>query len=272
MYKFRIYIPSIGRAEEQITLKFLLDRLPNLADKITILTSEKELETYRDMWSLYCDIITVPEILGKGIHVARQYALDYHLDNFFDEPYAIMIDDDMVFARREFGSVKLNECNSSDLTVMFRMITDWLDAGIPLVGISARQGNNNHEEDYSDATRQMNFHATQPQALRSNGIRFDEIEVMEDFNVVLSLLSKGSSNRVSNEFCWNQKGSGAKGGCSEYRDAELQARCAEMLADRYPDFVTVVEKKSKSVWKGMQTRKDVRIQWKKAYKKGLETL
>ncbi len=271
--KFRIYIPSIGRADNQITVKFLLDKIPELASNITILTNSVELERYESEWGLDVNVDYVYDHLGGGIHKARQYALDEHLSYYEGVkpscPYAIMIDDDMVFARREFGSLKLHECNREDLHAMFSMLEVWLDEGHPLVGVSARQGNNHYTEDSNIATRQMNFHAVNVQALSDLGVRFDELPVMEDFNVILSLLVRGLANKVSYGFCWNQKGSGSVGGCSGYRDAALQASCAERLAAKFPQYVTVVEKQSKTVWKGMESRKDVRIQWKKAYKDGL---
>jgi hypothetical protein len=49
----------------------------------------------------------------------------------------------------------------------------------------------------------------------------------------------------------------------------MQKRCAEELAASFPDFVTVVEKTTKTTWKEFPTRFDVRVQWKKAYEKGI---
>jgi hypothetical protein len=67
------------------------------------------------------------------------------------------------------------------------------------------------------------------------------------------------------DWAWNQRGSGAVGGCSGYRNNEVQTEAANELHRLFPDFVTVVTKKSKSSWQGMEERTDVRIQWKKAF-------
>ena len=65
----------------------------------------------------------------------------------------------------------------------------------------------------------------------------------------------------------NQSGSNKDGGCSTYRTYEIQAAAAEKMARLWPDFVKVVEKKVKG-WGPMSIRKDIRVQWKKAYVSG----
>ena len=54
------------------------------------------------------------------------------------------------------------------------------------------------------------------------------------------------------------------GGCSTYRTMELQGAAAEKLAAKHHPFVKVVIKKTKTAWGGAE-RKDVIVQWKKAY-------
>jgi hypothetical protein len=69
------------------------------------------------------------------------------------------------------------------------------------------------------------------------------------------------------EYCWNQRDSGATGGCSTYRTAEMQAEAARRLAELHPNFVKVVTKKSKDTstsWKNMKERVDVIVYWRKA--------
>ncbi len=141
-----------------------------------------------------------------------------------------------------------------------------LDEGYALVGISARQGNNRQEDTRVFNTRMNNAYAMHCDTLRKNPIRWDRMPLMEDFDVTLQLLRLGYENAVLYEFAWNQSGgSSAAGGCSGYRTNEMQAQCAGRLKELHPDFVTVVTKKAKGgAWKGMEERKDVRMQWKKA--------
>jgi len=48
---------------------------------------------------------------------------------------------------------------------------------------------------------------------------------------------------------------------------EVQSQGAERLKELHPDVVEVVEKETKTAWGGA-TRKDVKVQWKKAFKTG----
>jgi hypothetical protein len=94
------------------------------------------------------------------------------------------------------------------------------------------------------------------------------IPVMEDFDLTLQLLRKGYPNRVSYQYVWNQRGSGAEGGCSSYRTAEMQTNAALKLKELHPDFVSLVTKTAGTVWKDMEERSDVTVQWQKAYEEG----
>jgi hypothetical protein len=66
----------------------------------------------------------------------------------------------------------------------------------------------------------------------------------------------------------NQAGSNLAGGCSTYRTMESQSKAAHALKERFPEFVNIVQKQTKTAWGG-QAREDVIIQWKAAYAEGL---
>lgn len=248
-----IYIPTRGRAGKQITVsnlsKELLERTYLLVDSEELLDHEEE-----------CHIIGLPENI-KGIHNVRQWSVENCKTEIL-----FLIDDDMKFFKRIGDSVKLEKCQGEDLNDMFLELISWVELeDIPLVGLSARQGNNHKEGDFEEATRQMNFHGININRFKDLNLRFDFQEVMEDFHMTLKLLTSGYKNRVMYSHCWNQVGSGAEGGCSIYRTWEVQKEAAEYLASCFPDYVTVVRKKTKSTWKDFPDRFDVRVQWKKAY-------
>jgi len=256
-----IFIPSKGRPEEQVTLS----NLPEiLHPRVKILVDEDELEEYEDQ--MYpVEIVGLPELV-TGIGNVRQWAIEN-----CETPYAFLLDDDMIFFKRIGETTSLEKCTEQTCIEMFQELTDWLSLeGYPVVGVSARQGNNRVEEPFKDVTRQMNFHGIDVNLFKHYGLKFNKQEVMEDFHMTLDLLSLGIPNRVMYQWCWNQKGSNEKGGCSTYRTWEMQKRNAEQLSESFPDFVTVVKKKTKTTWKGMNERYDVRVQWKKAYEQGVK--
>jgi hypothetical protein len=189
-----------------------------------------------------------------------------------------MSDDDMRFCFRSPTIYDTKLTMSENLTPMIERVMYLHRLGYIHGGIGARQGNNTldtrvvydekNDVMYQRCTRVNNFHFLDRKKVLEAGARFDELPVMEDFHFTLTLMTQGHPNAVLTSYCWNQRGSNQKGGCSTYRNAAVQRQGAEGLRDAFPDLVQVIEKQSKSQWKGMETRADVRISWAKAMKKG----
>jgi hypothetical protein len=134
------------------------------------------------------------------------------------------------------------------------------------VGISAREGANYDTGQFKYASRQMRVHGINTHWFREHNIRFDRVEFMEDFDVILQVLEQGYANKVLNGYVHNQRGgSNAPGGCSSTRSLERHNEAAKHLQQLHPHFVRLVEKKSGN-WGG--TRIDVNISWKRAYEQG----
>ncbi len=257
-----IMIPTRGRVSEQVTLNILP---PSLKRNVVLLVDYEEFDDYSFEYDGICQVECVPKGIS-GIAAVRQYGIEICKTSFL-----FLLDDDMMFYKRQPNSISLKYSTDEEVEEMFGILIDTMGFDeFTMVGLSARQGNNHNTDDYADVTRQMNFHGVNIKKFKEHGLRFDGSEVMEDFNLLLDMFTQGIPNRVFYKYCWGQKSSGADGGCSLYRTPELQRKCALALKDKYPDFVTVVEKTSKSGWKGLETRTDVRMQWKKAFKYGLE--
>jgi hypothetical protein len=264
-------IPSKGRASKQVTLqnfrKYAQSQMPILV------VPHDEQRTYRNNNYGVEVIGTPPHVVG--ISKTREWILT-ELAHERKVKYVGMIDDDMDFCYRPDPKAAplLMITSSSKMLDMLARMKSWLESGFVHVGLSARQGNNNpykneqgeeglHE--YRDATRMMNFYIYDTVKLKNIGVKMGRMEVMEDFDLTLQLLRKGFPNRVLYEYCWNQRGSGATGGCSTYRTGEMQAKAANTLADLHPDFVSIKYKKSKVGWKGLEERADVIVGWRKAF-------
>jgi hypothetical protein len=265
-------IPSKGRASNQVTLRNFKKFAPMHYMPILVVP-DNEQKTYRNN-NLGIEIVgTPPEIFG--ISKTREWILT-KLARSRGAKHVGMIDDDMDFCYRPNPKAAplLMVTSSEKMLDMLGRMEAWLNSGFVHVGLSARQGNNNpykneqgedglHE--YRDATRMMNFYIYDVSKLRELDIKLGRMDVMEDFDLTLQLLRKGFPNRVLYEYCWNQRGSGATGGCSTYRTAEMQAKAAHKLAALHPDFVNIKLKKSKANWKGLEERVDVIVGWRKAF-------
>lgn len=131
------------------------------------------------------------------------------------------------------------------------------------VGISGREGNNRVMEESVDNTRMIRVLAYQTEAFLS--CEHGRVPVMEDFDVTLQLMRKGYANNVMYHAAQGQKMTNAPGGCSTYRNHQMQDEAARKLAELHPGFVNLRQKKNKTDASGFGTRTEVTVYWKKAF-------
>lgn len=274
MTKLLICIPSAGRASRQITLRNL--RRFKMLERTVLCVPEDQKRRYDVELGTQVIVEPVPARCA-GIAATREWILTTMAPKFRARR-VLMVDDDMDFCYRpKMDEPKLLIVETKErMDAMIELLERWMNEGFVHVGVSARQGNNNKYYDerkvyglhqYRDATRMMNMYAYDVDALKKLRVKFGRVPVMEDFDLTLQLLRMGKPNRVLFEYCWNQRDSGATGGCSTYRTPEMQAAAARELARLHPEFVKVVTKQSKSTsssWKGMKERVDVTVYWRKA--------
>lgn len=256
--KYSIYIPSSGRSSKQITVR----NLPkSYLKKTCIVVPKKELKEYEKI-DHGVDVIACP---SDGIGKTRQWIIENATPR-----HVLMIDDDMYFYHRiKKGEVGLATNTEADTAAMLDAVFAELKKGeFRHVGVAPRTWASFNLCSYKVCSRINNFHGYDRKLLEKTGVRFDELPLMEDFNVTLSLLLRKFPNKIWIDYVWNQPGSNISGGCSRYRTAELQSKAANMLHKRHPAFVKVVEKKVKEragSWDGMKSRIDVIVAWHRAY-------
>lgn len=246
-----IIIPSSGRAFKQTTLNTLPT---SLTDRVRVVVPDTEAELYSAQMRCRAEVVPCPR---RGIGLTRQWILENY------GPKVVMLDDDLVFAtRREDEPDKFVESSDAEVERMFEDIENLLNRYVH-VGVGTREGGNYLIEQYPQNMRMLRILAYRADKLKELGVRFDEMDVMEDFDVTLTLLRKGYPNKLVNWIVHNQNGSGLSGGCSQYRTMDVQAVSAHRLKARHDRFVTVVEKETKGAWGG-GVRTDVKIYWKRA--------
>lgn len=252
----KILIPTYGRAFRQTTF----NNLPaELQEQTYLVVQDREKHLYKDR-EIFKYIVLPPHI--QTIGATRQLIIEKMRGTI------CMLDDDLEFAiRREDDRTKFRGVTDEDMLELFDQLQ--LESEVyPLVGISAREGANRNTDRILQCTRQMRAHVIDTEYFRKNGIRFDRVQLMEDFDVILQILSRGDANGVVNGWVTNQGGSNTEGGCSEYRTPERQQEAANQLAKLWPGIVQCVRKSTKTSWGGAE-RVDVRIQWKKCYEEKL---
>lgn len=242
----RIYIPTRGRVDRQVTLR----SLPKTLLERTYLVAPKE--EVKALKAIHPNVLVQPSNISN-IAEKRHWILKQH-----EGDKLMMIDDDCAFyARGEKGLLK-EYATDKILVKLFKWVEKSLDA-YAHVGISSRMGNNHVEEDLVKNTRMMHALAYHVPTLLEN-VKFKRVLVREDFDYTLQLLRKGYENVVRYDVCVAPGSYGAIGGCSDERTVELSDEQAEKLASLHPGLVKVVQKDYKGV-----PRKEVIVYWKKAF-------
>lgn len=255
---YKIFIPTIGRINNQRTYNSLPD---SLLSKVTLVTNNYEI----DELSLLYPAINCPL---NGIAQTRQWLLDS-----VDFDVIIMIDDDFRWRqRKDMSSMEATAMvTASPETIHWgieRLVEIVADGEVPMAGISHSFGNHLWKDPVEYNKRLYSNYAINVKKFRELKIKFDDVTLMEDFYVILQLLTKGYRNAVLTQVMWDQVASNSEGGCSTYRTPSLQEKASYELARHFPEFVKVVEKKTKSSWFPSGVRHDCNIQWKKAYEYG----
>jgi hypothetical protein len=256
--QMRIYIPTRGRVNKQVTLGNLP---PQLAKNATLVVDASEAQIHHRSWPKQSMLVCPPSYntIGK----VRQYIVEQHKPALAGS-HLIMLDDDLRFAaRRVDDPTKFLPATEQDVLRAFKAVDNMLDF-YPNVGIAHREGANRRTEQVQECTRLLRALAYDVTVLRKKNIRFDRLIVMEDFDVALQLLRAGHKTAAYCLLVQDQGGSQAAGGCSTYRTMERQAEGARGLTKLHAPFVKLVEKTTKHAWEG-GTRLDVTVQWKQAY-------
>lgn len=252
----KIFIPSRARADQK---NHTWDNLPpSVQERTYFVVHESDFPAYAQRFPE--DNILMVDITGIGN--VRQHIIDIS-----DGP-VLMLDDDLsFFVRRADNPALLEKAGKRDVTTMINAMNRVLGQ-FAHASIAVREGaNRNPDEEILWNIRCLRALGYNAKVLKTEGVRFDRLPVMEDFDVALQLLRKGYPSATLNKWCQDQGASNAPGGCSQYRSMKVQAKGADGLKKLHPDYVTVVTKnaKSKNAW---AERRDVRVQWKKAYLDG----
>jgi len=259
----KIYIPTRDRVNAQFTW----DNLgPVLQPFTTLVCPAEEVQSHLDKGR---NAIARPPV--RLAHV-RQWLVDEAVKRGEGHLPIIMCDDDLAFFVRKSPEAHNLRPAGPDVYEIFQRLYNYVLAGPEVhAGLSPRQGNNWSYPDIVEYINRMNaIHCVLPNALHHYNIRYDEVDMMEDYHVTLSLFERGERNITIQDAAWDQcKGSGAPGGFSHYRTKETQADAANKLAELHPLTVKTVLKNPATGAGGFTgERLDVRVQWKKAYTTG----
>lgn len=300
--KMQVVIPTHKRPTRQTTLRYLPDEI---AQEVLLVTSnEDDAVAIREHYSNIIEpdqVISIEEYdpknhaavnsIGKkrqwlienvGSHAVFQMDDDFQgfykrcamkyrkLDTSQGSPCWVLTDEAKAKDIKLLGRGNITD---DDITHLFRTLEamvsgknkpDWAAH----VGISSRMGNNREDLDWVKGGRMMHAIGHHRGTLFDNNIKFDEIQLREDFNVTLRLLRLGFCNAISYDICVSPDDYGREGGCSDERTVKFNDEQAELLAKMHPGFVKVVQKD----YEHSIPRKEVQVSWQKALQAGRDLL
>jgi len=194
----------------------------------------------------------------------------------------ILMDDDTTFRYRPFMDSKLLERDKLIFTdknkikrylqskmifqEMFNKMLGYCSEKYPLIGIRAQGFAGKYLRRWDLNQRIVEIQCIYMPVIKKEKIIFSsEVEGFEDYYFTLKLLTLGYKNVCLNNYVRDSK-MNTPGGCSEYRTAKDNNKCALKLAKLFPDYVTAYAKQNGS-W-GVN-RISVRVKWIQAFNEEL---
>lgn len=189
---------------------------------------------------------------------------------FGDDEKAVILDDDLVFSNRVLidGKPSLRTIDDAERTgVLFDYIEELL-SDTALVGVHPRQMGQNTKPPYVDNGRIICIQGINRRFIGK--VKVDQFPILADVVLNCTLLSRGQANKIITTHFQDHGPCQAPGGCSIYRTSEMQRAAVEYLAQRWPDYVKVVERRVKTNWLQNEdgVRYDYTCQWKRLYAAG----
>lgn len=252
-----ILIPSRSRCDSLVT-PYQIPR--RFHDKMRVYVAREQLEGYENC-NPDLSIVAVTDmntLLGGKLEAMAKDS---------EAEFVMLCDDDFTFFRRpDPFAPQLEKMDDGDWDDLFALIETTFEENPNLygVGISMRQGNNRLEREGAANTRLNGCIIYRRDLFLASPVEHDRVNPMNDFDVNLQLLQLGFDNHLISEFCYNQGGTNAPGGSSDYRTLETQAVSAHRLAELHPGFVAIRQKVNKTGPIELRERTEVTIYWKKA--------
>lgn len=247
-----IYIPTRGRIEQQLTIQ----RIPDAAKgKIFLVAPRKEAKKLERNWEV--PVIAQPDEV-QTISQKRAWIIEQcRSERMF------MLDDDLRFClRRSFESPSILTVTPDDEEAN----RQWNNLELALehyahAGLAARMGAQEKKHTWHFCTRMMYVLGYQTRIIQECDL--GRINTREDMDYTLQLFAKGYRNVVNYRLVVDQTFD-KPGGMRGERTIEKSNKDAYRLKKLHPGVDIKIEEKA---YTHSVPRKEVRIDWKKAYNK-----
>ena len=198
----KIYIPTLRRVDNQIAYNALPDKLK---EKVVFVVQAWE----RDQYNYPTDYLVLPDYITPEHPRAIAHTRKVIYDAGRDMQY-VMLDDDITFKRRNAkywtGESNMEKsarvATEEDVLEMFELFDTWLDEGVTFCGPGFSENPPTGKE-YQNNTSMSSAYWIDGKDFADDLDEFPvtDVKVAEDVVFILSLLTRGYGNRVSQEFC-----------------------------------------------------------------------
>lgn len=224
----KIYIPTLGRIERQITLRQIPDEWK---ERVFIVCPKNEKHNWKN-------ILFLPEKVVGSITKTKQWIFENT-----DERYIGIIDDDVVFYIRD-KKIKTRRyvCTKEQVSDLFNMFEKWLKSGDVFCGTSNTfRSHENPKEYFYGKPSHLCF--LDLDFLRKKNINFvvDGLEYFEDFHIPICILENGKRLHYTGEYITKEYKPNASGGCSINRTDEKNRNAMIRLAELHKPYITLKE-------------------------------
>jgi hypothetical protein len=268
-----IYILTCKRVDNQITYNQLPDELK---DRVVMVVQEWE----RDQYNYPCDYMVLPNYISVDNPRAITLTRDYVYRMTEDKRFCIF-DDDLIFKRRnaKYWTGKSNMekssriCSADDIREMFALYESWMDEDIAFC--SCGQTNNPPgNKAYSDNSSMTSAYwidgAKIQDVIQSTDFAPEGLTCGQDVFFILTLLTNGKRNRISNEFVLDNRSYNTKSLKSDLWDSlkrDLVTKSHQTIQATFPDLYEILyDTDSVNREGGFRGYGKTRIKWSKAYK------
>ncbi len=273
----RIFIPTVHRVGHQITFNHLPDELKA---RVTMVVQAWE----RDQYRYDCDYLVLPDT--EEYHFSDYYCLPRTRKVIYeagqDLKYAVL-DDDLRFKRRNakywsgLSDMDISKRFATDGEVleMFELYDRWLDE--PSVTVCGCAG----DENPPTMGKEYTTNSSLSSGIWVNGRDFKHIlaelpltavRVAEDVVFLMSLLTRGFGNRVSQKWLFYNASvhkSGMSSTVWDQQSYDATQRDHKIVEELFPEFFRILyDENGDRVKGGFRNYGKSRISWSKAGKAG----
>lgn len=228
-----IFIPSIERPEicARTVHKFRSPGTP-----VYVVTQRMYEKDYAAALGNSAKLLTLPPAYTPGVALARDYIVQYAYENSFNA--ILQADDDVQLGFRDDRGYahSLGSSESCYSALATSMCSAVMHKSFALCGVRRRQACHTAY----GLELPIRAVAVDVRKVISSGIRYafdSPFSICEDYWVALSLLRGNYAWKILTGFTQGDSGTNAHGGCSTFRTADLQTRCAKRLQSEFPEWV-----------------------------------